>query len=75
MPRCWAIWLRYGEFVLLKPQFSTANALLWLAGPITFLIGLVVVVAYLRTRRPYAVANEAPLSDEEKKRLDDILNG
>jgi len=66
---------RYGEFVLLKPQFSAANALLWLAGPAGFLIGLIVIVAYLRARRPHAIANEAPLSDEERKRLDDILNG
>ena len=26
---------RYGEFVLLQPRFSAANALLWLAGPLT----------------------------------------
>ena len=66
---------RYGEFVLLKPKFSTANAALWLAGPAAFLIGLIAITAYLRTRRPRAAANEAPLSDEEKRRLDDILNG
>ena len=66
---------RYGEFVLLKPQFSAANAALWLAGPIAFLIGLLVIAAYLRTRRPNAAANAAPLSDDEKRRLEDILNG
>ncbi len=66
---------RYGEFVLLKPIFSAANALLWLSGPIAFLLGLTAIVAYHRTRRPHAAANEAPLSDAEKRRLDDILNG
>ncbi len=66
---------RYGEFVLLKPRFSAANALLWLAGPIAFLLGLLVIVAYHRTRRPHAEASEAPLSDEEKQRLEDILKG
>ena len=71
---------RYGEFVLLKPKFSTANAALWLAGPAAFLIGLIAIAAYLRTRRPQtaangAAANEAPLSDAEKKRLEDILGG
>jgi cytochrome c-type biogenesis protein CcmH len=64
---------RYGEFVLLKPRFSIANAALWLAGPAAFLIGLIAIIAYLRTRRPHAAANEAPLSDAEKQRLDDIL--
>jgi cytochrome c-type biogenesis protein CcmH len=66
---------RYGEFVLLRPKFSAANALLWLAGPITLLLGLIAIVAYHRARRPHAEAREAPLSDEEKKRLDDILKG
>jgi cytochrome c-type biogenesis protein CcmH len=75
---------RYGEFVLLKPQFSIANAALWLAGPAFFLFGLIVIAAYLRTRRPQTVdgtaadgaaTNEAPLSDDEKRQLDDILNG
>ena len=66
---------RYGEFVLLKPKFSAANAFLWFAGPITFLLGLIAIIAYHRTRRPHAAANEAPLNDEEKRRLDDILNG
>jgi cytochrome c-type biogenesis protein CcmH len=64
---------RYGEFVLLKPEFSAANAALWLAGPVAFLIGLGAIIAYLRARRPQAAANEAPLSEAEAKRLKDIL--
>ena len=71
---------RYGEFVLLKPKFSTANAALWLVGPAAFLFGLLAIAAYLRTRRPQTAANgtaanEAPLSEDERKRLEDILNG
>jgi len=64
---------RYGEFVLLKPRFSAANAALWLAGPIAFLLGLLAIVAYHRTRRPQAEAREAPLSPQEQQRLDEIL--
>jgi len=64
---------RYGEFVLLRPRVSTANAVLWLAGPVAFLIGLGVVIAYLRRRRPQAVAREAPLTEAEQRRLDEIL--
>lgn len=63
---------RYGEFVLLRPVFSMANAALWLAGPLIFLIGLGVSIAYIRARRPETAA---PLSDEEKARLDDLLKG
>ena len=65
---------RYGEFVLLKPRFSTENALIWFAGPLAFLIGLGVAVGYLRTRRPRAAANEAPLTAEERRRLEGLLN-
>ncbi len=54
---------RYGEFVLLKPTFSAANAALWLAGPAVFLVGLAVAVVYLRRRRPDAP--EALTPDEQ----------
>ena len=64
---------RYGEFVLLKPRFSAANALIWLAGPVAFLIGLGIAVAYLSRRRPGAAGSEAPLTDEEKRRIEGLL--
>lgn len=64
---------RYGEFVLLKPRFSVENALIWLAGPLVFLAGLAVIVAYLRRRLPRASASEAPLSEAERRRLDELL--
>jgi cytochrome c-type biogenesis protein CcmH len=64
---------RYGEFVLLKPQFSAANAALWLVGPISLVIGLIAIAAFLRSRNPKAAANATPLTDAEKKQLDDIL--
>lgn len=64
---------RYGEFVLLKPRFSVENALIWLAGPLVFLAGLAVIVAYLRRRLPRAGASEAPLSEAERRRLDELL--
>jgi cytochrome c-type biogenesis protein CcmH len=57
---------RYGEFVLLKPRFSAANAALWLAGPAVFLAGLGVAAVYLRRRRP----SPAPaLTPEEEAAL------
>ncbi|MEM7686151.1 MAG: cytochrome c-type biogenesis protein [Pseudomonadota bacterium] len=61
---------RYGEFVLLKPIFSMANAALWIAGPLLFVIGLIVSLYYIRARRP-----ETPqtLSEEERAELDRIL--
>lgn len=63
---------RYGEFVLLKPSFSIANAGLWLAGPVLFLVGLGGAIVYLRGRREGVVA-EPGLTDEERRELDRIL--
>ena len=63
---------RYGEFVLLKPVFSVSNAMLWFAGPVLFLLGLIASIAYVRSRR--TAAPEA-LSAEEKAELDRILKG
>lgn len=63
---------RYGEFVLLKPVFSVSNAMLWFAGPILFLLGLIASIAYVRSRR---TAVPEALSAEEKAELDRILKG
>ena len=55
---------RYGDYVLLRPPFSPANALLW-AGP--FLVGLLGLgLLFARVRRPNATP---PLSAEEAERL------
>lgn len=61
---------RYGEFVLLKPIFSLANAALWFAGPLLFLLGLIASVTYLRSRRP---ALPDQLSEDEKAELARLL--
>jgi cytochrome c-type biogenesis protein CcmH len=63
---------RYGEYVLLRPQASGANMVLWVAGPLMLLIGLAVAGIYLRRRRS---APDAPgaLSPEETRRLADLM--
>ena len=61
---------RYGEFVLLKPIFSMANAALWFAGPLIFLLGLIASVLYLRRQR---TATTEGLSPEEQAELDRLL--
>lgn len=61
---------RYGEFVLLKPTFTIANAALWLAGPLLFLIGLIASIGYLRGR---TVATPTALDAEEQAALDELL--
>ncbi len=63
---------RYGEYVLLKPTWSGANLILWIAGPAMFLGALGIGITYLR-RREQAEAPES-LSEDEKSRLDDLIN-
>lgn len=60
---------RYGEFVLLKPQFSAQNAILW-ATPVIILLGGA-MFAFVHARRR-AVATEQPLTDAEKAALERI---
>ena len=60
---------RYGEFVLLRPRFSWANAALWATPAILLLAGLFYALARARGRRQTA----DKLSSEEEARLRDIL--
>jgi len=66
---------RYGEFVLLKPPFEAATAVLWF-GPFAFLlIGLAVMVIYFRRQsRDFAEQASGGLSHEENERLGRLLD-
>lgn len=64
---------RYGEYVLLRPNTSGANWLLWAAGPLMLLVAAATGARYLRGRSGAVPAQEAALSPEEQARLDEIL--
>ncbi|MGM0585188.1 MAG: cytochrome c-type biogenesis protein [Pseudomonadota bacterium] len=64
---------RYGEFVLLRPTFSAGNLVLWLGGPALLVLGGIASVRYIRRSRPEAQARAAPLSAEEKARLEALM--
>ncbi|MEZ5779379.1 MAG: cytochrome c-type biogenesis protein [Paracoccaceae bacterium] len=66
---------RYGEYVLLQPTTSGANLVLWIAGPAMLVVALGVAGIYLRRRRRGPESAPAPLSEEERARLDEILRG
>lgn len=63
---------RYGEFVLYRPRWSAATALLWLAPGLLLLGGFAVVIALVR-RSGGGV--EQTISAEEQARLDALLSG
>lgn len=66
---------RYGDFVLLRPPVNAATLLLWVA-PLLLLIGAGALAARLMlsgTRSTTPGVNEAPLTAEEARRLEDIL--
>jgi cytochrome c-type biogenesis protein CcmH len=65
---------RYGDYVLLNPPFKASTLVLWV-GPFVFLLaGLAALVAFFRRRGVTAAPPApAPLSAEEKRRLDALL--
>lgn len=63
---------RYGEYVLLKPQASGSNLVLYLAGPAMLIAALGIAALYLRRRRPKPAAGTG-LTDAEKTRLSELM--
>lgn len=61
---------RYGDFVLYRPPVKSTTALLWFGPAALALIAVIFVLLHVRRR-----ARGAPeeLSDEERRRLDEIL--
>lgn len=68
---------RYGEFVLLKPRFAWHTLVLWAAGPVALIAGLIAIVAALRRRsrmRDGELAGKpSKLSEQEERRLQSLL--
>lgn len=63
---------RYGDFVLLRPPVKSTTYLLWYGPAIILVLGIFAVIAFYR-RRTTAPAQAAPLSDEERARLDALM--
>ena len=62
---------RFGEYVLLKPRTGGTNWVLWAAGPLMLILALVIGALFLRRQ---SRGTETALSDEEEKRLAQILD-
>ena len=64
---------RYGEFVLLKPRFTSHTWILWLATPLVLISALGVILYGYRRRRASAEGLK-PLSANEKRRLKRLVS-
>lgn len=62
---------RYGEFVLLRPQFSAQNLALWATPVLVLLLGGLAALAYARKQADTKAVTE--LSSDEEARLSMIL--
>lgn len=70
---------RYGDYILLNPPFKTSTYVLWFGPPVIGVLGLFWVVSFYRRRTSggdeavQASLQTAPLSDQERKRIDALL--
>ena len=62
---------RYGDFVLLKPRFTSHTALLWLLPALILIAGAAALFALRRRQRFRTVS--AQLSDDEEARVAEVL--
>lgn len=63
---------RFGEFVLFEPRARGSNLLLWLAGPLMALVGLLIAWRFMRGRA-LPITAVSDLTESEKSRLDEIM--
>ncbi|MGE5147131.1 MAG: cytochrome c-type biogenesis protein [Candidatus Eiseniibacteriota bacterium] len=64
---------RYGDFVLLKPPLNAETILLWFGPALVLAGGAAGAWLYIRRQRRSATAASAPLSEDERRRLDALV--
>lgn len=65
---------RYGDFVLLKPPMKASTWLLWFGPLIVFVIGVIGLIVFFRTRSGGGIAAVPTLSAEEQSRVERLLD-
>ena len=68
---------RYGEFALLRPRIDGVNYILWWFGPLFLLFSIATALMYVRKLGRISRNSSdltAPLSDEERKKLKEIVS-
>ena len=67
---------RYGEFALLRPKIDGVNYVLWWFGPLFLIFSIITAVVYVRKIGKISKSSNdlsAPLNDEERKKLKEIM--
>ena len=64
---------RYGDFVLLRPPFKASTWALWLGPAMILVLAFAGAGVYMR-RQSSRVAVAAPLDDDERRRLNSLLD-
>lgn len=65
---------RYGQFVLLKPQFNVFTAILWVAPGLLLAGGAVLALRVVRRRSSSGRSESIDLSAEEEQKLQKLLH-
>lgn len=65
---------RYGDFVLLRPPMKASTWLLWYGPLIVFVLGVIGLIVFFRTRAGGGTAAAPALSAEEQARVERLLN-
>lgn len=61
---------RYGEYVLLKPNITGINLVLWLSGPFVLILSLFGLFLLSRKAKNRSIAK---LTEQEEKKIKDLL--
>ena len=67
---------RYGEFALLRPRIDGVNYVLWWFGPLFLIFSIITAIIYVRKLRKISKSSNdlsAPLNDEEREKLNEII--
>ena len=62
---------RYGDFVMYRPPFKTSTALLWIGPFIILVVGVLVLLLFIRGR---AAESSTQLDDQEHERAKRLLD-
>ena len=64
---------RYGEYVLLNPSFSGSSILLWISGPLIFILSFIILILRYFSFRKKNITKQVQHSAEDLKKLTSFL--